>query len=447
MALEEHIEESVNHSLPSSREVLKEITEASRGTLKWAANHWRGLALGTALVISSGMGISNASAITKYVSENTPTIQTTAEQPLASPLFSNNQSIENISNNPLKKQHERLETVVSVEQTSLMLQDINNKVEEIYNIRSNWESGKSYTAKKGDTYESIAAANNTTIDKILQINKRLSPKSLPEGERFILPVSNLPVPYLGKIFDQAKIDLNELEKIRNEKGASSQEAKDMAQRIYHQWNTSPAESTPNTPPKIIIDPEAKNSEFIAQQIQKSIDLMPGWGRVVNQYIIVPRSVMPDFFAPMGTVIFPDKGADVYVFDMPSKPDRNGKLEPWTERWLQVDLLHENMHAASIYEEFSSRLFSPIKLVELTLKDTQISNMSYLVHPQTSRISERDEAAAWEGVKLFTVRPETTQLPPDMALEKDELDFAKENLTPILGPDFDYIQASQKLGIQ
>ncbi|MFA5932521.1 MAG: LysM peptidoglycan-binding domain-containing protein [Microgenomates group bacterium] len=345
------------------------------------------------------------------------------------------------ANSPRAEKLPAPEMLSPVEKTYAMLTDINQKIDSIYEMRESWKIGTPYHVQKGDTLTNIAEQNNTTVDKIMKLNK-FSSTNLFEGQVFSIPINPDPAPHIVTVFNQAKADLTELEKIKKEKGENSTEAKTLAANIEAKWHTAPAKSEPVKTPEIIVDPSVKNSEFIVPRIEKFNSYLLKIGLTVDRILVLPCD--PSFPYPMGARTFPDKGAEVLVYEY---PDSKNKQDLWTERRFYTTLFHEYNHTMDPYEPYAARNFTPEQLVNTVFEDTQISNDSYKVYPETSRVMLHSEASAWEGVILLTTNPKAISTSPDREIEKRELDYANKRLSIILEPEIAFSKIGEELGVQ
>ncbi|MFH0937603.1 MAG: LysM domain-containing protein [Candidatus Daviesbacteria bacterium] len=342
------------------------------------------------------------------------------------------------------------EPVTSPEETLRLYQDLNQKIEGIYQMRKEWNgTGTPYTVQSNDTLPGIIEKHKITTEKILERNPSIQQNSnqVHPNQELIMPENVVPTPALGKIFDQVQENLKTVQAIVELGKQLSQKDQEIINNLNNYLIAAPGRDNKYPAIEYPIDPEAKNREWVLQEVKSLFACLPNSEQIVSEIQILSRDITwkrnwGEWEADMGCHTFKDRRAVIYVADHPKG------AETWERKSLLQDVMHEFAHTLSLYSEgYNLQLLSPAKIINLVFEDTQVTDKSYKrgqEKPFVSGDQEEDRVVltcdllvgrtgGWDGLYPGVKQP--------------KMDFIKHWLSEMLGTDIDLIEIGRKLQIR
>ncbi|MFA5932516.1 MAG: hypothetical protein WCV81_05980 [Microgenomates group bacterium] len=325
----------------------------------------------------------------------------------------------------------------NVEKTTGILLGLNQNIDEIQAIRGSEKWSKVgtryFVERENETIEGIADRNQTTPDKIRQLNKPngLFGKDIfSRGEIFLVPVSPTPTRFFGELFDQTRETLTNLEGIKKSKGATSTEAKTSAAHIEAKWYTAPAKSEPVKAPEIVVDFEVNNIDAsrITSEIAELIDPLPKLGRFVKKISVVDWKKSPNGL--LFNFDLNDPRAQITI------PTRLGHdKEDWTKEIRSRHLAGSIGSLISIYRDDSlvSQFMPKTELIKFLLEYTKIADKRIeLFSPNGTAALLEDGEFAWSIASNLTKIDSSSSSPKEDKI-RDEISALNEKwLSTLLG---------------
>lgn len=293
---------------------------------------------------------------------------------------------------------------VSVEKTAEFLQDLQNKVDEIYELRQKRAGfGKLYVVQEGDTLWDIAERHRVSVDRLAELNRLWMPDSslIYPGERLNMPEEVVPTPALGEIFAKVESDQEKLQALIEKGQSDSPQAKELTKEIINFWNTPPFEKTSAEKIEVVVHSECSEKvERTREMVQEFVDLFPNLRRLVRKIEIVPRKgggettidSYQTYFYSGWVWTHKDSPADIYIREDYLNSD--SQLVPWSKEILYSVLLHEGLaHGGSLYGGgYILKFLAPVQVVNFVYEDTKFWDEIY---SQANILEEKGEYYTWD----------------------------------------------------
>lgn len=312
---------------------------------------------------------------------------------------------------------------VSVEKTVESLQDLEEKVEDIYSRRRMWVGGEKYKVEKGDTLWGIAQRIGRTPDEIFQMNywKIDDPDLIFPRQEFRLPESIYPSEATKEILTRVKADTERLQASIDTNGIDSPETKKVARELSEYWNTAPGEQENVLEPEIETDlTTGEKGKWIARQIKEVFEAMPNSGRIVAKVSIIPRE-STNYDHAMGTYTYKDKGATILILEPRPRSYPEQKELEWGREALFAIFFHEEGHGISFRGEgYILRFLTPAEVVELVHEETVLWDRYYRPSGEGIAIEGGDiEEQSAGKVSRYLMDKEFPYLDPEIVKDFEE----------------------------
>ncbi len=338
---------------------------------------------------------------------------------------------------------ERPETVLS------LLRDLDDKVQEIYQIRGTWR--KEIEIQERDTLESIAREAESTPEAVNELNHRwgnTSPKISP-GLKIFVPETLYPTKATKKIFDRLAFEKEQLEATMDFYGPDSQQAKEMAGMIWGYWQTEPGEKKKLPKPRITIHPESARQyrgEWVKKEVRDFLAAIPNSERIVG--LVKIRPYQKEWPKPAGAIPKKESPGTILFSEPVSPKNRNYGYDfvEWNRKHLQEIAMHEFTHCISPYGAgYVFNFLTPREVVEFVHELTLLSDKDYRPSGTDEAIqkNEGDELNAMQVQYLFRGKERRRSAVP---LIYEFEDFYNRYFSRILDCDFDIKALSRQLGV-
>jgi len=270
---------------------------------------------------------------------------------------------------------ERMET----EMVTVFLQELKIKVADISSRRRTWLGGETHWVDPGDTLWLIGQKIGRTPEEIYLRNQWQieDPNLIFPNQELYLPEAIYPSETLKELFLRAESDFQDLERIKETSGPQSFLAEEKAAEIWNFWHTVPKEGETVEKPVIKIDPAVgENGQWIAEQIEAFLEMVPDSGRVLAEVNIIPRSSAPDMPYRMWVYTSKDRGAKIVIPEPP--PDIFNEGVVWDKETLLVVFSHELLsHAMSLYGGgYNLGWLKPAQVIDLVHEQTILWDQYY-----------------------------------------------------------------------